>query len=72
MAAPARSLSVSRDQELQEQVRKDALEVLSMQIGIEASQRAASESRDSTWSLGLLGLAIGAGLRSMSRSSRSS
>lgn len=65
MASAARSASVDlREEELQDAVRKDALEVLSMQIDVEAEQMRGASRRDSTWAIGLLGLAIGAGVRS--------
>jgi hypothetical protein len=74
VASAARTSPVSaeaREAELQDVVRRDALEVLSMQIDVEEEQRRVSARRDSTWSVGLLGLAIGIGARELSRRRRS-
>ena len=51
-----------RDAELQEATRRDALEVLSLQLDMEKSQVESATRRDTTWSALLLGAAVGAGV----------
>ena len=60
-----------RDAELQEAVRRNALEVLSLQLDVEAVRAKEASVRDTAWSVILFGsvAAAGAGLRYRGRKS---